>query len=97
MIVSSAMRTPTIAVLIALFLPACLSRSLRGPAEDHYVLTAVVAQDCRENGFGQGKCTQEDFDALAKQARCIDAIAKRASCEDHPDEAVDTEESDGGN
>lgn len=69
------------AVALLLLLPGCLTRVLRGPAADHYVQAATIATSCEADGYGVGKCTAEDLEAMAEQARCLAAIAKRKRCE----------------
>lgn len=70
------------ALLLALLLAGgCMTKMLRVPVEDHYVQTQTIATSCKVDGWGVGKCTQDDLDAMAEQARCIDAIVKRQTCE----------------
>ena len=81
-----------VAFLAVSMLGGCLSKTLRVPVEDHYVQAAVIAADCEKHGFGNEKCTQEDLDAMAQQAKCIDAIVKKQRCDadEIPPNAEDT-------
>lgn len=66
-----------LACIVILLSSGCLSKTLRIPVEDHAVQSTVIAKDCEAAGFGNGKCTQEDIDAMAEQARLLDDIVKR--------------------
>jgi len=90
------MRRASLVLLAVLLLPlgGCLKKTLRHPAEDHHVQTKAVAASCEADGYGNGKCTQDDLDAMAKQAECIDAIVKGEDCDDAP--AADGGEEGGG-
>lgn len=74
----------TIAITLSLLTSGCLVRNLRTPAEDHAVQASAVAQSCEADGYGEGKCTQEDLDLQAAQARCIMAITQGKRCEEEP-------------
>lgn len=75
-------RTVLAVAVLALPLAGCLKKQLRHPAEDHHVQAKAVAASCAADGYGSGKCTQDDLDAMAKQAECLDAIVKGEKCED---------------
>ena len=68
------------AISLLLLLPACLSTTLRQPAADHYLQASAIADSCEADGYGRGKCTQEDLDAMAKQAECILALTEGRAC-----------------
>ena len=67
-------------IAIALALTGCLKAHLKTPAEDHAVQTTLVAESCAKDGYGSGKCTQEDLDDMAEQAVCIDAVVQATKC-----------------
>ena len=72
-----------IAALCLLYTLSGCTRALRGPVEDHAVQAAVIAHECRNTGIlGEGKCTQEDLDAMAEQAKLISDIVKRRKPEE---------------
>lgn len=70
----------TIAITLSLLTSGCLVRNLRTPAEDHAVQASAVAQSCEADGYGEGKCTQADLDAMAQQARCVNAAIRGKRC-----------------
>lgn len=74
-------RTALILIVLA-GVPGCLKAQLRTPAEDHAVQAQLIAESCARKGYGYGygKCTQEDIEAMADQAKCIDAIVKGETC-----------------
>jgi len=72
--------------ITTLLLGGCMP-ALRGPAEDHYVLSQTIADACRGQAgnlnYPEAPCTpdlQADLDALALQARCIHAISIGEKC-----------------
>lgn len=73
-------RTIPICVFLLAFLPGCLARVMRGPALDHAVQVQAVAQSCEADGYGEGKCTQEDLEMMEAQAMCIMLITKGQTC-----------------
>lgn len=72
------MKRATIILAASLLLPlgGCLKKSLRAPVEDHRVQTQLVAESCERDGYGAGKCTKADLEAMRDQACLIDAIVK---------------------
>lgn len=75
-------RATYITLVAALLAPSgCVKRALVTPAEDHYVQTQVVADSCKADGFGQGRCTEDDLQAMVDQACLIDAILKGKGAE----------------
>lgn len=73
-------RITHICVFLLVFLPGCLVRNLRTPALDHAVQVQAVAQSCEADGYGEGKCTQEDLEMMEAQAMCIMLITKGQTC-----------------
>lgn len=72
-------KTPMI-LIVALF-PACIAGSqFTGAASDHAIQTRAVAESCKSEGYGYGKCTAEDLEAMALQAECILAIVESRNC-----------------
>lgn len=68
-------------ILIVALFPACIAGSeFTGAASDHAIQTRVVAESCKSEGYGAGKCTAEDLEAMALQAECILAIAEKRVC-----------------
>jgi hypothetical protein len=70
--------------LALILLPGCLSKTLRGPAGDHFVQAQTIADNC-ERGRYTPACApdlKEDVDAMAKQAECILAITNGDTCDD---------------
>ncbi len=59
----------------------CMARDLRVPATDHYIQMTTIATACEREGYGSGKCTDEDLEAMATQACLIAAIARREDVE----------------
>ena len=54
----------------------CVKRALVTPAEDHKIQTRVIAEACEAEGYGFGRCTAEDLQAMVDQACLIDAVLK---------------------
>jgi len=77
----------TALALSLLALSGCM-RSLRGPAEDHYVQAQTMADACRSPMSGplsypESPCSedlQRNLDAAAKQADCIMRITRGEEC-----------------
>ena len=90
------MRTTLITIATALLVSGCLAKQLKHPAEDHYVQTKAIADNCREGGgYAEAPCSgdlQEDLDAMQQQARCIYTITKAEKCT--PDPEAKTPEGD---
>ena len=63
---------------LALSLTACAA-GLRGPAQDHAIVTRVVVDSCKSED--KSKCTAEDLEAVAEQAECIARILEGRDCE----------------
>ena len=75
------MRTKITITLAVLLLSGCLAGQLRAPAEDHHVQAQTIADSCRkEHVLGEGLCTQDMLDEMAKQAACIQAITEGDEC-----------------
>jgi len=69
------MRRPFL-LIVPLALCGCLAAQLKGPVEDHRIQAQVIAESCAADGYGSGKCTQADLDAMADQAKLLDDIVK---------------------
>lgn len=67
-------RATITAALLALPFTGCVKKALVEPVEDHYVQTRVIAESCKADGYGNGKCTEDDLQAMVDQACLIDAI-----------------------
>lgn len=67
----------TIPILIAglLLASGCLIKTLKVPAEDHFVQTATISDRCQKDPACDDDM-KEDLAAMAKQACLIDAIVK---------------------
>lgn len=63
-------------LLFAFLMSGCLAAQLKAPVEDHRIQTQVIAESCAKDGYGSARCTQDDLDAMAEQARLLDAIVK---------------------
>jgi hypothetical protein len=78
------MRNSLITIAAALLVSGCLAKQLKHPAEDHYVQTKAIADNCRDDGgYAESPCSpelQEDLDAMAQQAHCVHAISKGEKC-----------------
>lgn len=78
------------ALLLSLSLSGCLAKSLRGPAEDHYIQTATISKRVDAGAYaGDAEALAEDLAAMAKQACLIDAIVKAEKPDEHCGEAGD--------
>ena len=73
--------TLTVMLLAVVTSTGCVRGALATPAEDHYVQTSVVADACRSQGYGSGRCTEADLQAMVDQACLIDAVLKRKGAE----------------
>ena len=64
-------------VLLSFALSGCVASALRGPSQDHWIQTEVIARSCEATGYGSPKCDEEDLKEMARQACLIAAIAHR--------------------
>ena len=76
------MRNTILITIACLGLSGCLAKQLRPHAQDHYVQAKTIAEACsKAQVLGEGVCTQEMLDEMAKQAECIHAITEGEKCE----------------
>jgi len=71
----------SITLFISFGVTGCLKAQLHSPAEDHAVQTEIVASECKQHGYGHGRCRRADMDAMRDQAKCILAIIENNRCE----------------